>query len=404
MGKGGLKIKDGWEVKKLEDVCCYEKNKFSGNSLPYVGLENIESNTGQYLGTLFPKEVKSSTFHFNTSHLLYGRLRPYLNKVLLPSFEGHCSTEIFPILTNEKICREFLFYWFVMNSTVTRINATWTGARMPRANMNQVIKFDIPIPPLVEQKQIVALLDQAFKAIDQAQLNIEKNIANAKELFQSKLNAIFSQDGEGWENHSLGDNSLLTILDGDRGKNYPKKSDFLTEGHCIFMNTGNVRPDGFDFTNVMFITEERDNLLRKGKLERDDVVMTTRGTIGNLGWYNAQVPFDHIRINSGMLIFRVNQQKILPEYLFTIFRSEVMTKQIKEKTSGAAQPQLPIKTLVTFKIPVNSDLEKQKEMVKHIGEMEKKQQKLIAVYVTKLANLEELKKSILQKAFNGELT
>jgi len=170
------------------------------------------------------------------------------------------------------------------------------------------------------------------------------------------------------------------------------------------MNTGNVRPDGFDFTNVMFITEERDNILRKGKLKRDDVVLTTRGTIGNIGWYNAQVPFDHIRINSGMLIFRVNQQKILPEYLFTIFRSGVMTKQIKEKTSGAAQPQLPIKTLVTFRIPVNSNLEKQKEMVKHISEMDIQQQKLITSYEAKLKNLEELKKSLLQKAFRGQLT
>ena len=203
---------------------------------------------------------------------------------------------------------------------------------------------------------------------------------------------------------SLGDESILTIVDGDRGKNYPKKSDFMESGHCVFLNTGNVRPDGFKFDQVMFISKERDELLRKGKLERNDIVMTTRGTIGNLGWYDSSVPYEHIRINSGMLIFRVAQSRLLPEYLFSLFRSSVITSQIKEMTSGAAQPQLPIKTLVKFVIPFCSDLKAQKEMVSKIEEMERFQTALLNRYQTKLASLDELKKSILQKAFAGELT
>ena len=102
-------IPQGWKIKKLGEVCEYDKNQSTHKDLPYVGLEHIESNTGIFLGSLEPQEVKSSTFYFTEEHVLYGRLRPYLNKVLLPDFKGHCSTEIFPIKVNKEISREFLF-------------------------------------------------------------------------------------------------------------------------------------------------------------------------------------------------------------------------------------------------------------------------------------------------------
>ncbi len=304
------------------------------------------------------------------------------------------------IRASDKINNDYLFYFLLKHESEIESNE---GAVFNSINKTQIGNINIYLPPLPEQKQIVQILDKAFAAIDQAKANIEKNIQNAQELFQSKLNEIFSQKGEGWEEKRLGDESLIKIIDGDRGVNYPKKMDFLPIGHCVFMNTGNVRPDGFDFTNVVFITKEKDEILRKGKLQREDVVMTTRGTIGNVGWYNSQVKFENIRINSGMLIFRVNRTKILPEYLFTILRSPIVTKQIQEKTTGAAQPQLPIKTLVSFKIPVNS-LTEQTKIIKLISKIEETQKKLISLYGTKAEVLEELKKSILQKAFSGELT
>jgi len=278
-----------------------------------------------------------------------------------------------------------------------------TGSTIPHVYYKDYKVEPFPLIALEEQKQIVEVLDKAFAAIDQAKANIEKNLQNAKELFQSKLNEIFTQKGEGWEEKKLGDSSLLSIIDGDRGKNYPKKSDFFPEGHCVFMNTGNVRPNGFDFSTVMFITEERDSLLRKGKLQRNDVVMTTRGTIGNLGWFNDAVKHENIRINSGMLIFRVNKQRILPEYLFTVLRSPVVTKQIAEMTSGAAQPQLPIKTLVHFDIPFHPDLVKQRNMIGKIQELESMTDDLVQIGAKKLRKLDEFKKSILQKAFAGQL-
>ena len=152
-----------WEVKTLGEVCALEKTKHSGIQLPYVGMEDIESDTGNFTGNRQPLSVKSSTFAFTPDHMLYGRLRPYLNKVLLPDFEGHCSTEIFPIKTSPELDKRFLFHWISDSRQVKRINETCTGARMPRANLKEVLLFQIPIPPLAEQERIVGILNQAFE-------------------------------------------------------------------------------------------------------------------------------------------------------------------------------------------------------------------------------------------------
>src|ERR1043166_5409883 len=124
-----------WQKLRLGKVCELDKRQGIHKSLPYVGLEHIESHTGRFIGSTKPLAVKSSTFRFSPEHLLYGRLRPYLNKVMAPEFEGHCSTEILPIRPSRDLSRRFLQYWFLSDMTVEQINATCTGARMPRANM-----------------------------------------------------------------------------------------------------------------------------------------------------------------------------------------------------------------------------------------------------------------------------
>jgi type I restriction enzyme S subunit len=257
---------------------------------------------------------------------------------------------------------------------------------------------DIP-----EQQRIVGLLDEAFAFLATAKANAEKNLQNAHALFESHLQSVFIQPDTGWVERKLGDQTLLEIIDGDRGTNYPKASDFCNEGHCLFLNTKNVRPDGFDFESTMFITAEKDGQLRKGKLKRDDVVLTTRGTIGNIGLYSEDVPFDHIRINSGMLIFRPNKRALLPSYLFELLRSDILKDQIRRQTTGAAQPQLPIKTLVSFTIPVPTNLDDQRALVNKLRAFEPETQRLASLYSRKLAVLEALKKSLLHQAFTGDL-
>ena len=157
----------------------------------------------------------------------------------------------------------------------------------------------------------------------------------------------------------------LEFIDGDRGINYPKKSELLLEGDCVFLNTGNVRQNSFDFSNLDFITKEKDNLLRNGKLQRDDIVLTTRGTVGNVALYSQEVPFSNIRINSGMVIIRVNKNFWHPYFVYLFFQSHLFKKQISRLISGSAQPQLPISILETVSIP-QLTLDEQKEIIFNI--------------------------------------
>jgi len=398
-------MKQGWEIKKLGEVCkviagqspASEFYNSEGIGLPfYQGKKEFKD---KYIGK--PKTWSSET----TKEAFEGDV---LMSVRAPVGPVNFSTQhicigrgLAAIRASKSIDKEFLFNFLLKYENEIVGNA---GAVFNSISKTQIENISIPFPPLPEQKRIVAILDQCFEAIDQAKANVERNLQNAKELFQNQLNQIFSQKGEGWVEKKLGDEKLLKIIDGDRGKNYPKKTDFFNKEYCVFLNTGNVRQNGFNFDVVVFITKERDDLLRKGKLKRNDVVMTTRGTIGNLGLYNSTVPYKHIRINSGMLILRSKKTEILAEYLFQVCRSSILKEQIKAETTGAAQPQLPIKTLVNLSIPIPVSLDIQKACVKQINDISVLNRALEAHYKQELNSLDELRKSILQKAFSGELT
>jgi type I restriction enzyme, S subunit len=150
---------------------------------------------------------------------------------------------------------------------------------------------------------------------------------------------------------SLGE-APLQIIDGDRGANYPKQNEFEDSGYCLFLNAGNVTPAGFKFDDCQFIDERKDRALRKGRLERDDIVLTTRGTLGNIAHYTARVPFENVRINSGMVILRADGTKLDPRYLYCVLRSTIVRDQINQLKSGVAQPQLPVRDIKRIRIPL----------------------------------------------------
>lgn len=145
---------------------------------------------------------------------------------------------------------------------------------------------------------------------------------------------------------------LSEIIDGDRGKNYPQQHEFFDSGYCLFLNTGNVTTEGFSFQSTQFITKEKCDALRKGKLQRGDIVYTTRGTVGNAAFYNTHVPYEHIRINSGMVIIRPNEKIICAEFLYQILKSAYYRPYFKQYCTGSAQPQLPIKNFSQIEIDI----------------------------------------------------
>jgi type I restriction enzyme S subunit len=184
---------EGWKNVYLHEVCDYEKNQGHYSGIPYIGLENIEARTTKLVSSQEQiEDVKSSTFKFTPEHLLYGRLRPYLNKVYLPTFEGHCSTEIFPIKPKNSLIREFLKYWFIQDKTVFNINSTCTGARMPRANMNAVLDFLFPLAPLATQRGIVDKLDALSIEVTESAKSYTNKVSELASLKQSILKQAFA--------------------------------------------------------------------------------------------------------------------------------------------------------------------------------------------------------------------
>ena len=156
---------------------------------------------------------------------------------------------------------------------------------------------------------------------------------------------------------------LFEITDGDRGKNYPSDSDFHDNGYCVFLNAGNVTKTGWSFEETVFISKEKDEQLRKGRVQRGNTVLTTRGTVGNVAYYGEHVPFDHLRINSGMVILSAKDSNVIEsEFIYYLVISPIAKKTIDLFCSGSAQPQLPIKDFVKIKYDLPS-LEKQKKIV-----------------------------------------
>ena len=409
-------MKNGWEQRKLGEILTIERggsprpiNSFiteapdGVNWIKIGDTKGVEKYITETREKIRPEGVKRSRMVYEGDFILSNSMsfgRPYILKTTGCIHDGWLV-----LRPKEKnIDPDFLYHLLGSPLVFTQFDSLAAGSTVRNLNINLVKTVEIPFPPLPEQKRLVAVLDVAFAAIAKAKDNAEKNLANVRELFDSYLQNVFANSGDGWEEKKLGDKHLLELVDGDRGTNYPKRSDFLAEGFCLFLNTKNVRPDGFDFKTRMFINEAKDFALGKGKLKRHDVVMTTRGTIGNLGIYGDNVNYKNIRINSGMLIFRPNLKAITSEYLFEILRSGIIKSQIKRHVSGAAQPQLPIRTLINFTFPVPKSISEQNTIVERFNALSAETKEMEAIYQRKLTDLEELKKSILQKAFSGELT
>jgi len=153
-----------------------------------------------------------------------------------------------------------------------------------------------------------------------------------------------------WKECKIAD-APFEIIDGDRGTNYPKQDEFSQNGYCLFLNAKNVTTDGFAFNDCYFISKEKDQILRKGKLQRNDIVLTTRGTVGNIGFFNDRIPYENIRLNSGMVIIRPDPKGILPEYTHQLFK--YLKSDFDAFATGSAQPQLPIRDLkeIFFLLP-----------------------------------------------------
>ncbi|HHZ7119660.1 TPA: restriction endonuclease subunit S [Enterococcus faecalis] len=186
----------------------------------------------------------------------------------------------------------------------------------------------------------------------------------------------------------------VEIIDGDRGKNYPSKIEFSSDGHTLFLNNKNVISNKLDTSFGDYISKERSNLLRKGKLERGDIVLTTRGSIGNVGFYSNNIIQEHIRINSGMVIIRNHDSRIFTPFLYLLLRSDYAKEQYEKLSSGSVQKQLPIRDLKFFNV-LDVPFYKQNKIWNIINAFDSK----IELNNQIISNLEELASTLFKRWF-----
>jgi type I restriction enzyme S subunit len=165
---------------------------------------------------------------------------------------------------------------------------------------------------------------------------------------------IFPED---WHIYRYAD--IGQVIDGDRGHHYPSKDELKNDGFCLFLNAGNVTRFGFRFDHCEFISRTKNNALSKGKLARNDIVLTTRGTLGNFAVYLDDIKFEHIRINSGMVILRNRSESNSIRFQYEMLRSHVLRHQIERISFGSAQPQLTVGGINDLLIPLPRTLAEQ---------------------------------------------
>lgn len=240
------------------------------------------------------------------------------------------------------------------------------GVAQLNISLKDITELEIPLPDMDQQIECAELFKKISEIIDFHQQELQK----LDELVKSRFIELFGDpvsNSLGLTTKSM--TEVCEIIDGDRGKNYPCADEFMKEGYCLFLNAKNVTSSGFNFDNCMFISKEKDEALRKGKLTHGDVILTTRGTLGNLAFYTEEIPFEHVRINSGMVILRMKQDIVNEIYFIEQFKMQLA--DIKEKiASGSAQPQLPISTMNKIQLII-PDIERQNQFADFVRQIDK---------------------------------
>jgi type I restriction enzyme S subunit len=402
-------MRESWKYEKLGNLCKTgaggtplksKKEYYENGNIPWLrsGEVNNRNIVDCELKITEDGLNNSSAKIFPPRTVLIAMYGATAGQVGILNFECSTNQAVCGILPNELFIPEFLYYRFLAGQDDLIKQAV--GGAQPNISQEKIKNTLVPKLPLPEQKQIVAILDKAFAAIDQAKANIEKNIDNAKELFQSKLNEIFSQKGEGWEEKKLVE---VTSKIGSGATPKGGQATYKESGISLIRSM-NVHDDGFREKNLAFIDEEQASKLNNVTIEENDVLLNITGaSVARCCIVdNNYLP---ARVNQHVSIIRLKNGILNPEFLHYALTS----KQTKNKLLGIGEQgstrQAITKTQIeNFEIMFPENLDLQTELVYSLNEIRNKSEKLIDSYELKISSLEELKKSILQKAFSGELT
>ena len=286
--------------------------------------------------------------------------------------------------------------WLIYFLNHTDLTKYVSGLTVPKLNQASLRSILAPLPPLSEQKRIVAKLDGAFVGLAKAKENAEKNLQNARALFESTLDDVFARNSEDWAVKQLED--VCDIGDGNHSSNYPKKHELVAKG-VPFIRATNLVGGEISNEDMRFLSPKKHSQLKKGHLKTGDILFTNRGEIGKMAIVDPS--HDGSNLNSQVAWLRCSET-LNNRFLFYFLHSSKIKAHLESAKNGAALQQFTIKQIKELKIPIPSK-DQQKEIVLGLNGLSKETQRLTRLYEQKLEALDSLKKSILHEAFSGEL-
>ena len=378
-----------WQTKKLGELCDIKTGKKDVNQgnptgmYPFFTCARDHTYSDEYS---FDTEALLVAGNGDVGHVSYykGKFEAYQRTYVISDFKG-----ISPRLL-------FLFLDGFLKDTVSKQKL---GNTMPYIKMGMLTEFEVPVPPLADQKIIVKKLDEIFEKVAKAKANAEKNLQNSKELFESYLQSVFAKPGKDWEEKKLGS---LTSKIGSGATPRGGKESYIKEGISL-VRSMNVHDRSFVEKNLAFIDDKQAKDLANVTLEKGDVLLNITGAsiTRSCVFPDKYLP---ARVNQHVSIIRP-----LSEVIDSIFLNYLLTSKLHKDRllviggQGATRQAITKAQLENFSVSLPKSLVGQRAIVKKLDALSTETKKLEKIYRQKLTALEELKKSILKKAFAGEL-
>ena len=385
-----------WEMKKLGDVCSF----FNGQA-----HEKCIDENGKYK-LINSKFVSSEGENFKRTNNALSPL--FVNDIVMVMSDvpnGKTLAKCFIVdkddtyTLNQRICvirsknfdTRFLYYQLNRNKYLLSFD---NGENQSNLRKDDILNCELFVPPLPEQQRIVAILNEAFAAITKARANAEQNLKNAKELFESYLQDVF-ENGHFWQKHKLGD--VCEFVRGPFGGSL-KKNTFKQEGFAVYEQQHAINDQFNDIR--YFIDKDKFNEMKRFELFSGDLIMSCSGTMGKL----AIVPKNIKRGIINQALLKLSPSKRVSNVFLKLWmQSDSFQNSLREYSGGAAiQNVASVAILKNILIPL-PDISEQNSIVQKVSTFSTETKKLEAIYQQKINDLEELKKSVLQKAFSGEL-
>ena len=380
-------MKQGWEIKTLNQISVnldskrvpITKNIRSDGSIPYYGASGIVDYIEEFI---FDEDLLLVS---EDGANLLARTYPIAFSISGKTWvNNHAHVLKFKNSITQKLVELYL------NSI--KLDDYVSGMAQPKLNQSMLNKIEIPLPPLPEQLCIVSLLDKAFAAIATAKANAEQNLKNSKELFDSYLQLVFANKGEGWEEKTLGEVLLKTET-----VDPTKKPD----EEFIYLDVSSVNKETKEIENAtVLLGKDAPSRARKLIKTNDVIFATVRPTHSRVALiieeYNEQV------CSTGYFVLR-SKEFLSNNLVFYFLLTYNFNKQMEKLQKGASYPAVTDSDVKGIYIPFPKSLKVQQSIVTKLDSLSAETKKLEAIYQQKVVDLEELKKSVLQKAFNGEL-